>query len=95
MSSDVKDFMAFTGCLVAIVLVVGAVIWGIGWAWANTTEWFEDHPVITVNEDAAKWKSDPRNPAVAGQRCLDSGGYPKYSAWDGRFLDCRADGEGR
>lgn len=41
-----------------------------------------------IDKSWKDWETDPRNPKVAGQKCIDSGGYPVYSAWDSRFDKC-------
>lgn len=81
------------GIISIIAVIVGIVLFGV-WSISSIGTWYNN----TVNSPEAKaaqekadaeWKMSPKNPEVAGQKCLDSGGYPKYSAWDGRFLECK------
>lgn len=39
--------------------------------------------------EADAWSKDPTNPKVVAQKCLDHGGTPTFSAWDGRVTSCK------
>lgn len=94
MSKEAQDALAFTAAFIGIVIAIGASVIIIGWVLGSVGKWWSDVSTVTPEQKAEyekqdkEWASDPKNPKVAGQKCLDSGGYPKYSAWDGRFLEC-------
>lgn len=97
MSEHNNDITETISYLLTIVTAIAAatgvvllIIWGINsiGSWYNSTVNSPEAKAAQEKADA-EWKTSPKNPEVAGQKCLDSGGYPKYSAWDGRFLECK------
>lgn len=97
--SNTKDAMRYGVSALCIVLAIGAGIWiagktitGVGnWFYSSTYGSPEERAKQAQEEKADKeaWKTDPRNPKVAGQACLDAGGVPSYSGWDGELTDCK------
>ena len=41
-----------------------------------------------IAEENAAWAKDPTKPAVIAQKCIDRGGTPIVSSWDGRIRRC-------
>jgi len=95
MSNEAKDALGFSVAFVGIVLAIGLVVIVIGWILGGIGKWWSEVTATTPEQEAyyeqqeKEWATDPKNPKVAGKKCLDDGGYPKYSAWDGRFLECK------
>ncbi|BAS17610.1 hypothetical protein AHiyo8_59130 [Arthrobacter sp. Hiyo8] len=81
---------------IAGAVVVGYVVihllMGFG-GWWNGLWTVTPKDTAYAEQQQKDWAKDPANPSVAGQKCLDMGGYPQYSAWDGRFLDCKGIGK--
>ena len=77
---------------VLICLGSGWIAIGIGRGLAST--W---HNITTVSPEErqaaeaaeAAWATSPENPKVIAQKCLDRGGIPTFSAWDGRVTSCQ------
>jgi len=86
------------------VVAVGLGIWIGGKAICGVGHWWHSVTYSTPEEQAQQdarakaaadeWAKDPRNPKVAGQKCLDLGGIPDYSAWDGDVKACNKPGGG-
>lgn len=104
MSKDAKEALAYgfaTLMIVAAVILAGwctvFVFKGIGNWWHSVTY---DSPEEKAQQEAKSkaydeaWAKDPRNPKVAGQACLDAGGIPDYSSWDGDVKACNKPGGG-
>lgn len=99
MSDEAKDALGFAAAFIGIVVAIGIAVIVIGWVLGSIGNFFKSATEVTPEQRAAieqsekEWQTSPKNPKVAGQKCLDSGGFPKYSAWDGRFLECKGKGE--
>jgi hypothetical protein len=74
-------------CLLIIKVSLGAYSGVRNWAHSITTTSPEEQAAIKQADE--EWANDPTNPAVVGQKCLDRGGTPIYSAWDGRVKSCQ------
>lgn len=78
------------GAIVAIWIVI-QLLTGLG-GWWHDINTVSPERQQEIDRQAEEWKKSPMNPKVAGQKCLDAGGYPVYSAWDGRFDKCEGAG---
>jgi hypothetical protein len=85
------------GALVALVLalgvafIIGAFVWGLGVGMYNgVVKSFEVTPEekARIEKENKDWETDARNPKIAGQACIDKGGIPRYSNWDGEVFRC-------
>ena len=104
MQQKAKDALGYGGgALMAIAAVVIAgwlviqVCTGIGNWWHGITYTSPEERAATAaaeKQAAEEWAKDPRNPKVAGQKCLDLGGIPDYSSWDGDVKSCNKPGGG-
>lgn len=104
MSEDAKNAIGYGIATLLIVLAIGAGLWIAGQAIGGVGNWWHsityESPEEKAKDAAAaqaaadEWAKDPRNPKVAGQKCLDLGGVPDYSAWDGDVKACRKPGGG-
>lgn len=94
MSDDAKDTLATGAGILMAVVGIAIAGWIVIQACAGIGSWFKDHPIVTLPsaEEQKKadeeWSKDPRNPKVAGQACIDRGGIPRYSNWDGEVFRC-------
>lgn len=99
MSNEAKEAWSFAGAFLAVVIAIGLAVIVIGWILGGIGNFFKSATEVSPETKAAieqqdkEWTTNPKNPRVAGQKCLDAGGFPKYSAWDGRFLECKGKGE--
>lgn len=82
-----------------IGLVVAAVaIWGMIALFGAVGSWWHSITYVSPEEQAAQderwrkareeWAKDPTNPDVIAQACIDRGGTPITSWWDGRVVRC-------
>lgn len=104
MSEDAKNSIGYGLAAIFIVIAIGAGIWVAGQAIGGVGNWWSSIHYTSPEEQAQRaatqkayddeWAKDPRNPKVAGQKCLDLGGIPDYSAWDGDVKECRKPGGG-
>lgn len=88
---DIRDCSIAAVCITAAI-VIG--IWAIGWIGSGIGQWWQYATYVSPEQKAEAraeeeaWAKDARNPAVAGQACIDAGGVPKYSNWDGDVTSC-------
>lgn len=104
MSDDAKNAIGYGIATILIVVAVGAGLWIAGQAIGGVGNWWHGITSVSPEEQAKRdaaakaadeaWAKDPRNPKVAGQACLDAGGIPDYSAWDGDVKACNKPGGG-
>lgn len=81
----------------AVVVAVLVIIWfcrGIQRSWTSAMT-IDPQEQAEIDKANAEWEKDPRNPKVVGQKCLDMGGIPDYSAWDGDVKACRGAGNNK
>ncbi len=102
MSNQAKSVLAYGSGFLAAVAGIALAGWvcvliasTVGAWWSGL--WHVDEQEREEFETAAKkreanWSRDPRNPKVAGQKCLDLGGVPRYSAWTGQVVECNKPG---
>lgn len=92
MSKESSDMLANgIGILCTVAAVIGA-IWFVAWGTGkiiHSMTYVSPETAAQIEQENKEWETDPRNPKVAGQYCLDRGGIPTYSAWDGRLKDCK------
>ena len=99
-----KDF-TFGAIGVLVMVAAGAlVVWTASFVINGVGSWWYSITYVSPEEQARReaayaeqeeaWAKDPRNPKVAGQKCLDLGGVPDYSAWDGDVKACNKPGGG-
>lgn len=80
---------------IAAVWVIGTFAWGLSvgiWNGMQSELTVSPEEKAQIEKAAKDWETDPRNPKVAGQKCLDLGGVPDYSAWDGDVKACNKPG---
>jgi hypothetical protein len=86
--------------IAAVLLVVWGALLFLGFLGNGIRDSWNAMTHMTPEQKAAQekrqkeWETDPRNPKVAGQKCLDLGGVPDYSAWDGDVKECNKPGGG-
>lgn len=82
-------------CILAVVFVLNICLAGISWVVGGIGNAWNDATTLSTEERMqieranAEWAKDPTNPAVVGKNCMDKGGTPVYSAWDGRVKECQ------
>lgn len=81
----VAAMLSIVGLIVLVIWLLSFPFNAIGSWWNNSIA--ESNKVTEAQEK--EWATHPKNPKVVGQKCIDSGGFPTYSAWDGRFLECK------
>lgn len=99
MSEDAKNAVAYGLSAILIVFAIGSGIWVTGKAIGGIGHWWHSITTTSPEEQAkldarnkaadAEWAKDPTNPQVIAQKCLDRGGTPTFSAWDGRVTSCK------
>lgn len=99
MSEDkpgVFEFLAGVAGIVVIGICAWLFISFCGWVGRGLHNFTTISPQEQASIDKAnkEWETDPRNPKVVGQKCLDLGGVPDYSSWDGDVKACRKPGGG-
>lgn len=103
-----KMVFGAVGALLALAAIAIIGIWLLIGVWNITTgtfngigNWWHTVTTVTPEEQAeidkanAEWAKDPRNPKVVGQKCIDAGGIPDYSAWDGDVKECKGVGNNK
>lgn len=97
MSNDAKDALVYSFAAILVAVAIGIGIWVVGFTLNGIGNWWGGitKPYVLTPEDRAQnakrdaeWAKDPRNPKVQGQKCLDLGGVPDFSAWDGDVKAC-------
>lgn len=77
--------IAILGCLLIVKMSLG-----LYHATVHAWQSIQSHPTLTQQKAAAEARAkDPTNPKVIAQKCLDHGGTPTFSAWDGRVTSCK------
>lgn len=104
MSEYAKNAIGYGIATIMIVFAIGCGIWVAGKTIGGIGNWWHSinktSPEEQAQRDAAykasaeAWAKDPTNPKVVAQKCLDNGGTPTFSAWDGRVTSC-AGAEGK
>lgn len=89
----VKGAAAFVALAAAagVVFIIGTFVWGLCVGmWNGMQAGFTITPEEQAKIDRADkdWETDARNPKVAGKACIDKGGIPRYSNWDGEVFRC-------
>lgn len=103
-----KTVFGGLAALIAIAIIAIVAWWLLMGAWGmmqGVGNWWHDVTTQTAEEKAAsdkayaeaeaEWAKDPRNPKVVGQKCIDAGGIPDYSAWDGDVKECKGVGNNK
>lgn len=104
MSDETKDALGFAFAFLAITAGIVIGVWFAGQVIGAVGSWWSSVTYVSPEERAKRdaehrqadeeWAKDPRNPKVTGQACLDAGGIPDYSAWDGDVKACNKPGGG-
>lgn len=90
------------GALIAIAAALGVTaiiavfVWGVCvgmWNGLQREFTITSEEQSKIDKDNEAWSKDARNPKVAGQACIDRGGVPRYSNWDGEVFECNIIGE--
>ena len=90
-----ETILAFVVTAILCLAILGLVMWMT----RGVINWIRSATTVTQEEADAKRKSDelwaknPLNPDLIAQKCLDAGGYPKRSSWDGS-ISCHDKGGG-
>lgn len=97
----ITELALYLVCLVFIVLFCFLII-KLSFAGASgIRNWWHNETTTSPEEQAeidkanAEWAKDPRNPKFVGQKCIDAGGIPNYSAWDGDVKECKGVGNNK
>ncbi len=96
--SKSKEVFEFAGGLIvvttAVLFCILIVKMSMGLYHGIVKGWQSAQSHSSAAQQKAKdeaWAKDPTNPKVVAQKCLDAGGYPKVSSWDGS-VTCNAKG---
>jgi len=91
---NISYIVAIAFIVLATGIICLLVLWGVVSVTRGTTHWIHDAVTIspqeqaTIDAKAAEWAKDPTNPDVIAQKCLDRGGTPIISSWDGSVKRC-------
>lgn len=80
------------GVFFACLLIVKWVGGGIG-NWWNSATSVSPEQQARWDKEAEEYKSSPLNPENIAKHCMEQGGVPITSAWDGRVKECKGSGD--
>ena len=97
-SGKAKQALEIAGGLIAItiavlvcLLIVKVSLGAYNWVHDGVTTSPQERAALDKEYAAeeAAWAKDPTNPKVVAQKCLDKGGTPIISSWDGHVKECQ------
>lgn len=74
-----------------VVFIIGTFVWSLCvgmWSGIQATFTITSEERAQIEKENKEWETDARNPKVAGKACIDRGGIPRYSNWDGEVFRC-------
>lgn len=75
----------------SIAAIIAVFVWGVCvgmWNGMQAEFTITPEEQAKIDQSNKDWETDARNPKVAGKACIDKGGIPRYSNWDGEVFDC-------
>lgn len=99
----VANVLAVCVSIAAIIGVIFIAILFVQWSFRGVGNWWHTTTSKTPEEQKAydkaveeateEWKTNPQNPEYVGKLCLERGGIPTYSNWDGEVTSCKGTGD--